>query len=71
MAFENGAAPEDWRSAVIVPLYKDKRERTKCKNCKGLSLFIMVEKIFMVILMDIFHGVTVGLIDDKQGGADR
>ena len=22
MAFENGVVPEDWRSAVIVPLYK-------------------------------------------------
>ena len=30
--------PEDWRSAVIVPLYKGKRERTECKNYRGISL---------------------------------
>ena len=30
MAFESGDVPEDWRSAVIVPLYKG-RERTECK----------------------------------------
>ena len=24
MAFESGAVPEEWRSAVIVPLYKGK-----------------------------------------------
>ena len=24
MAFESGVVPENWRSAVIVPLYKDK-----------------------------------------------
>ena len=24
--------PEDWISAVIVPLYKGKGERTECKN---------------------------------------
>ena len=33
MTFENGVVPEDWRSAVIVPLYKGKGERTECKNC--------------------------------------
>ena len=29
MGFENGVAPEDWRCAVIVPLYKGKLERTE------------------------------------------
>ena len=24
MAFEGGVVPEDWRSTMIVPLYKDK-----------------------------------------------
>ena len=27
MAFQSGVVPEDWRSAVIVPLYKGKGER--------------------------------------------
>ena len=30
MAFESGVVPEDWRFAVIVPLYKGKGERTEC-----------------------------------------
>ena len=34
MAFESGVVPEDLRSAVIVPLYKGKGERNKCKNYK-------------------------------------
>ena len=37
MAFESGLVPEDWRSAVIVPLYKAKGERTECKNYRGIS----------------------------------
>ena len=32
MAFESVVVPEDWRSAVIVPLYKGKGERTECSN---------------------------------------
>ena len=34
MIFESGGVPEDWKSAVIVPLYKGKGERTECKNYK-------------------------------------
>ena len=30
MAFESGDVPEDWRSAMIVPLEKGKVERTEC-----------------------------------------
>ena len=32
MAFESGVLSEDWRSAVIIPLYKDKGERIECSN---------------------------------------
>ena len=31
MALES-VVPEDWRSAVIVPLYKGKGERNECMN---------------------------------------
>ena len=40
MAFQNGIVHGDWRSAVIVPLYKGKGERTECKNYRGISLLI-------------------------------
>ena len=30
MACKDGVVPEDWRSAVIVPLYKSKGERNEC-----------------------------------------
>ena len=46
MAFESGVVPENWRSAVIVPLYKGKGERTECKNYRGISLSV-VEKKYM------------------------
>ena len=51
MAFENSVA-EDWRYAVIVPLYKGKGERTECKNYKGFSFLSLVRKIYTGILID-------------------
>ena len=44
MAFES-VVPEDWRSAVNIPLYKSKGERTECKNYRGVSLMSIVGKI--------------------------
>ena len=32
MTFESGVLPENWRFAVIVPLYKGKGERIECWN---------------------------------------
>ena len=46
MVFESGAVPEDWRPAVIIPLYKGKGERTECSNCRGISLLSGVGKIY-------------------------
>ena len=44
MAFESGVVPEDWRSAVIVPVYKGKGERTECKNYRGIGMLSVVGK---------------------------
>ena len=58
---------EDWRSALIVPLYNGKGERIECKNYIGISLLSVVRKIYTGILIDRLHRMTGGLIDDEQG----
>ena len=66
MAFESGGVQEDWKSVVIVPLYKGEEERTECSNYRGISLQNVVGKIYSGILVDRVHKVTEGLIDDEQ-----
>ena len=68
MSFESGVEPEDWRSAVIVTLYKGKRERSECKSYRSISFFSEVGKIYAGILVDRVHRVIGGFINDKQGG---
>ena len=46
IAFESGVVPENWRAAVLVPLYQGKGERTECKNYRGISLLSVVGKIY-------------------------
>ena len=52
MAFESGVVPEDWRSAVIIPLYKGKGERTEWRNYRGIILLSVIGKIYAGILVD-------------------
>ena len=44
MTFESGDVLEEWRSALTVPLYKDKGEKNECKNYRGIMLLSMVKK---------------------------
>ena len=57
MAF-GSAVSEDWRSAVIVPLYKGKGERIECRNYTVISLSCVVGKIYEGILVNRVHRVT-------------
>ena len=68
LTFESGVVPEDWRSAVIIPLYKSKGERAECKNYTGISLLSVFGKIYTGILVAIIRRFTGGLIDDEKGG---
>ena len=52
MTFESGVVPRDWRSTVIVPLYKGKRERTECKNYRGIGLLNVIGKIYAGIFIN-------------------
>ena len=44
MAFESGVLNEDWRSGVIVSLFKGKGKRNKCKYYRGISFLSVVGK---------------------------
>ena len=50
--FESGVLSEDWRSAVIVPLYKGKGEGNECKKYRGITVLSVVGKIYAGILID-------------------
>ena len=67
MAFESGVVPEDWRSAMIVPLYKGKGEITECSNYRSISLLSVIGKIYAGILLNRVSKVTETLSDDEQG----
>jgi len=47
---KEGCIKEDWKSSVVLPIYKGKGDPTECGSCRGTKLFEhamkVVERIF-------------------------
>ncbi len=60
--------PEDWRKAIIVPLYRGKGKREECNNYRGISLLSVPGKIYGRILNEPMMKITDKSVGDEQGG---
>ena len=49
MPFESSVVPEDWKSTVIVLLYKGKGESTECRSYRSTSLFSEILKLYAAV----------------------
>ena len=60
--------PNDRMRAIIVPIYKDKCDRSECKNYGGISLLSVPGKMHGRILIENVRSLTEGLIGEEQSG---
>ncbi len=60
--------PQDFRWAIIVPLYKGKGNREECNIYRGISLPSVPGNIFGRILIERMVKITDKSAGDKQGG---
>ncbi len=63
--------PEDWRKAIIVPLYKAKGNREECNNYRSISLLSVPQKIYGRILNERMMKITDKSVGDEQEGLRR
>ncbi len=68
LAWEHSEVPEDWRKAIIVPLYKGTGKREECNNYRGISLLSVPGKIYGRILNERMMTITDRSVGDEQGG---
>jgi len=50
--WETGTVPRDWRTGVILPLYKGKGSTSDCGNHRGITLLSVPGKAFAHILLN-------------------
>ncbi len=68
LAWKQSKVPEEWRKAIIVPLYKGKVSREECNNYRSISLLIVPGKICGRILNERMMKITNKSVGDEQGG---
>ena len=65
--WETEVIPEDWKKAVIVPIFK-KKDKTDCNNYRGVSLLCHCSKIFTRILLQRMRNRTEEILSEEQAG---
>lgn len=67
--WNKGQVPQDFKDAILVPLYKRKGDRTQCDNYRGLSLLsIAGKKLSRIILNRLMPGIAKDIIPESQCG---
>ncbi len=68
LVWEQNKVPEDWRKAIILPLYKGKGKREECNNYRGISLLSVPGKIYGRILNERMMKIMDKRMGDEEGG---
>ncbi len=66
--WKKGEVPDDWKKAIIVPLYKGKGSRSECSNYRGISLLSIPGKVYGRIFTERLMEATEGKVSEEQGG---
>ena len=65
---EEQRVPDDWKKAVIVPLFKNKGSRLDCGNYRGISLIPVPSKVFMRVLLNRIKPAIEERLREQQAG---
>ncbi|CAF5066742.1 unnamed protein product, partial [Rotaria magnacalcarata] len=50
--WENERIPENWSSAILIPLFKNKGDKTSCDNYRGICLLNVVSKLLTRVILN-------------------
>ena len=71
LCFLLSRVPADWLCGIIVPLYKGKGDVYECGNSRGISLLVIIGKVFGRVLINRIKDKTESVIAEIQGGFRR
>ena len=65
---KQGKVPKDWKTALLVPLYKGKGDHSDCNSYRAISLLSVPGKVFCKIVNRRKLEVTDSKVSDMQCG---
>ena len=68
LVIEEKRVPEEWKKAIIVPIFKNKGSKLECGNYRGISLISVPSKVFMRVLLNRMKPkIEEGLREEQAG----
>ena len=68
LIMEEKRVPEEWKKAIIVPLFKNKGSKLDCGNYRGISLISVPSKVFMRVLLNRIRPKIEEKLREEQAG---
>ena len=65
---EEERVPDEWKKAIIVPLFKNKGSKLDCGNYRGISLISVPSKLFMRVLLNKIKPLVEESLREEQAG---
>jgi hypothetical protein len=59
---------EDWSSAILIRLFKNKGDKKSCDNYRGISLLVVASKIFSRVILNRIQTLIDGKLLEQQAG---
>ena len=56
--FRSNKMPEKWRSSILVPIYKNKKDIKSCTNYRGIKLMSHTMKLWETVIKQRLQGTT-------------
>ena len=71
MVVSHGAIPDDWHTALVVPIFKNKGSDKEARNYRPIALTCVVRRLFERILCTRLEALVSHQLSDFQGGFRR
>ena len=68
---KEGSIPEDWKSSVVLPIYKGKGDPMECGSYRGIKLLEHAMKVVEMILEYRFLSFLQTYVESKAEGLDE
>ena len=67
---ETGILPEEWLTGIIIPIYKNKGDKSDPNNYRGITLLSCSAKFFTAVLNERLHTFTeaLNILSENQAG---
>jgi hypothetical protein len=66
--WENEEIVDDWTLAILIRLFKNKGDKTKCDNYRGISLLVVASKLFTRVILNRIQELIDRQLLEQQAG---